>query len=461
MSSEIAIYVDSLSKCYQIYAKPHERLLQMVMRGRKKYYKDFWALKDVTFSIKKGETVGIIGRNGSGKSTLLQLICGTLNPTEGEISVRGKVAALLELGAGFNPEFTGIENIYLSSSLYGFTRKQIDDNFNKIVSFADIGEHVLQPVKTYSSGMYVRLAFAIIAHVDADILVIDEALAVGDVFFQQKCMRFLQEFKKRGGTLIIVSHDTAAISALCDKAVLLKRDVNNYECVEGSVDIISRLYLKDLYRDLNTSQNISPELNIPKEPVIQPKNELSASYAIQKKGDMTLKSQYFISPFRNTGESFGSGNGEIEFAEFRNEFGEAVEHLTSGVRVSLVVRALAKTVVKSPAIAFLIKDRQGQFLTAESTDTHFNTNQLRMAPNDMVEVEFKFDVPSLIRGTYTIDLAFSDGTTTDHVQLHWLHDAIQLECIRGYHVVGIVGVPNLDITWSAVPKPLNSSQSGI
>lgn len=221
-TAEYAIEVNGLGKCYQIYDKPSDRLKQMLMRGRKQYYKEFWALKGVSFKIKKGETVGIIGRNGSGKSTLLQMICGTLNPTGGEVKVNGRVAALLELGAGFNPEFSGVENVYMAASLYGLSKEEVDQRFDAIATFADIGDHIHQPVKTYSSGMYVRLAFAVIAHVDADILVIDEALAVGDAFFTQKCMRFLRNFMKHG-TVLFVSHDTSSVRSLCNLAVWLEK----------------------------------------------------------------------------------------------------------------------------------------------------------------------------------------------------------------------------------------------
>ena len=204
MSSEIAIRVTNLSKCYQIYENPRDRLKQFVVPrvkhafGRQScnYYREFWALRDVSFEVKRGETVGIIGRNGSGKSTLLQMICGTLTPTNGTVETSGRVAALLELGSGFNPEFTGRENVYMNGAVLGLSKEEIDARFNDIAEFADIGDFIEQPVKTYSSGMMVRLAFAVIAHVDADILVIDEALAVGDTFFTQKCMRFLRNFMK-------------------------------------------------------------------------------------------------------------------------------------------------------------------------------------------------------------------------------------------------------------------------
>lgn len=223
MSSEVAIRVHGLSKCYEIYAQPRHRLLQMLFRGRKQFFHEFWALRDVSFEIKRGETVGIIGRNGSGKSTLLQLLCGTLAPTTGNVQVYGRIAALLELGAGFNPEFTGRENVFLSASLYGLNRGQIEERFEKIAEFADIGEFIDQPVKTYSSGMFVRLAFAVVVHVDPDILIIDEALAVGDSAFVHKCFATINKLVKNGVTLIFVTHDMTAVRSLCKRALWIDR----------------------------------------------------------------------------------------------------------------------------------------------------------------------------------------------------------------------------------------------
>jgi lipopolysaccharide transport system ATP-binding protein len=214
MSSEIAIEINSISKCYHIYERPSDRLKQMMFRGARKFYREFHALNGVDITIRKGETIGIVGLNGSGKSTLLQIICGTLSQTQGDVSVSGRIAALLELGAGFNPEFSGVENVYMAASLYGLTKAEVDERFKLIADFADIGDQINQPVKTYSSGMYVRLAFAVIAHVDADILIIDEALAVGDAVFTQKCMRFIRKFKETG-TLLFVSHDMGSVLSLC------------------------------------------------------------------------------------------------------------------------------------------------------------------------------------------------------------------------------------------------------
>ena len=225
----IAIKVENLSKCYQIYDTPRDRLKQFIMprirrvasKPNKQYFREFWALKDVSFEIKKGETVGIIGRNGSGKSTLLQMICGTLNPTSGSVQTNGRIAALLELGSGFNPEFTGRENVYLNAAVLGLTEEEVDARFDDIAAFADIGQFIEQPVKTYSSGMLVRLAFAVQSTVDPDILIVDEALAVGDERFQRKCFARLEDLKNNGSSILFVSHSPQSIIELCDKTLFL------------------------------------------------------------------------------------------------------------------------------------------------------------------------------------------------------------------------------------------------
>lgn len=228
-SDDLSIHVDGLSKRYEIYSQPVDRLKQMILpRARRwtrlaerAYFQEFWALRDVTFDVHKGETVGIVGRNGSGKSTLLQLICGTLTPTVGNLSVYGRVAALLELGSGFNPEFTGRENVYLNAAVLGLSRQEVDERFDDIAAFADIGTFIEQPVKTYSSGMYIRLAFAVAINVDPEILVVDEALSVGDEAFQRKCFARLNRIRENGATILFVSHSAGTVIELCDRALLL------------------------------------------------------------------------------------------------------------------------------------------------------------------------------------------------------------------------------------------------
>ncbi len=250
-SNEVAISVQNLSKCYQIYDKPQDRLKQSIMLRLQRlighnptnYFKEFWALKDISFEVRKGETVGIIGRNGSGKSTLLQIIYGTLQPTSGTVETHGRVAALLELGAGFNPEFTGRENVYMNGAVLGLTNEEIDARFENIAAFADIGEFIEQPVKTYSSGMFARLAFAVASSVEPNILIVDEILSVGDAAFQRKCMKRFYELRDRGCTILIVAHDDYLVRSSCHQAIYLK---NGQMIAFGSGDEVTARYNTDL-----------------------------------------------------------------------------------------------------------------------------------------------------------------------------------------------------------------------
>ena len=259
MSSDIAIKVENLSKCYQIYEQPRDRLKQFVMprvqralgRQPKQYYREFWALKGVSFEVKKGETVGIIGRNGSGKSTLLQIICGTLNPTGGTVTTHGRIAALLELGSGFNPDFTGRENVHISGAILGLSNREIDACFDDIAAFADIGQFIEQPVKTYSSGMFVRLAFAVNIVSKPDIMIVDEALAVGDMNFQAKCMTALTRIQDGGATVVFVSHDVGSVKSLCSRAVNLEHGRVN---AIGKASEVAELYVRNMREGMNAEQ---------------------------------------------------------------------------------------------------------------------------------------------------------------------------------------------------------------
>ncbi len=265
--NDIAIQVKNLSKCYQIYDHPRDRLKQFVLPRLQRfvglpprqYFREFWALKDFSFEVKKGQTVGIIGRNGSGKSTLLQLICGTLNPTSGSIRTNGRIAALLELGSGFNPEFTGRENVYINASVLGLSNEEIDERFDDIAAFADIGEFIEHPVKTYSSGMMVRLAFAVAISVDPEILIVDEALAVGDELFQRKCFSRIDAIRSSGATILFVSHSGSVIIELCDRAVLMEA---GKKLAIGNPKQIVGYYQKLLYAPTNKHKMIKEQIRL-------------------------------------------------------------------------------------------------------------------------------------------------------------------------------------------------------
>lgn len=269
MTAENAISVKNLSKSYRMYNAPAERLKELLHPFGRKYHRDFWALKDVSFDIKKGESVGIIGRNGSGKSTLLQVLCGILRPTSGEVVVNGRISALLELGAGFNPQFTGRENVFLNGSINGISREEMEARFDEIASFADIGEFIDQPVRTYSSGMYVRLAFAVAINVNPDILIVDEALAVGDIAFQIKCMERISYMKEKGVTLLFVTHDVSAIKKVCTRACWvhmgrLMQFGGSVETADAYVDFVREEISGDKQAvPLQTRAEITAESNLP------------------------------------------------------------------------------------------------------------------------------------------------------------------------------------------------------
>lgn len=406
MSSELAIRVTELCKRYQSYDKPHHRLLQAVFGKQRQYAREFAALNQVSFAIHKGETVGIIGRNGSGKSTLLQLVCGTLTPSVGHIEVRGRVAALLELGAGFNPEFTGRENVYLNASILGLSKAQIDARLEQILSFADIGEFVDQAVKTYSSGMFVRLAFAVIAHVDADILIIDEALAVGDVFFTQKCMRFLRKFKE-SGTILFVSHDTAAVVNLCERAIWL--DHGQLKAI-GEAKTVSELYLKGLYA---TQQEVQPE--------ISPQNGLELHVAAALEPEIAAG-------VASNDTSFGTQRALIRRVQLLSENDTPMATFNGGEKVKLLIEAIARQEINRPLLGFHVKDRLGQLLFGDNTFVACQDSQMRVEAGKPFRAEFHFSMPYLGVGDYVISAAVGEGTQQEHVIHHWQQDALALRC---------------------------------
>ncbi len=439
--SDIAIQVQGLSKCYQIYEKPHDRLKQSFLPRfqrlaglpTKQYFQDFWAVKNVSLDVARGETVGIIGSNGGGKSTLLQMICGTLNPTGGTIKTNGRVAALLELGSGFNPEFTGRENVNFNAMVLGLSREEIDARFDDIIAFADIGSFVDQQVKTYSSGMMVRLAFAVIAHVDADILVIDEALSVGDAVFTQKCMRWLRNFQKRG-TVLFVSHDTSSVRGLCDRAIWL----NHGECVKvGPAKDVTEAYLKFTYEKLD-KQGITFE-SLDQDEESEPETQPEAEDPKEQKTTYGMSLQ--IEENLASARGWKTGKAEIVSVQLENKSDPDVAHFQGGEKVCVRVRARCVEAISRPAMGFLVRDRLGQDLFGENTLQFTNASPVHVPANGIVEAEFHFTLPMLPNGHYEVMASIADGTLEENVQHHWLNDALIFHVSSSTVRWGLVGIP--------------------
>jgi lipopolysaccharide transport system ATP-binding protein len=451
-SNETAINVEHLSKVYLMYDRPVDRLKQfiyprlqrLVGKPVKTYYREFWALSDVSFEVKKGETVGIIGRNGSGKSTLLQLICGTLTPAGGSVQTQGRVAALLELGSGFNPEFTGRENVYMNGAILGLSTEEIDERFEEIAAFADIGEFIDQPVKTYSSGMLVRLAFAVIAHVDADILVIDEALAVGDAIFVQRCMRFIRQFQEKG-TLLFVSHDVASVINLCRSTIWLHqgqvRDI-------GETKSVAEAYLQYTRQEIYGDKVQLSSIN--KQKKSQSEKQSIKSTPREPAIDYSVKMEIID----NLEEARGWKTDAAEIIEVRlDHVGNGIAGVfEGGEQVRLVVRARAHQELDQPIIGFVVRDKLGQDLFGENTLPHTNANPVRVARESEFLAEFEFCLPMLPNGNYAVMTSIANGSLNDHVQHHWLHDALIIHVISSKVRWGLVGISFDDVVLKVISE---------
>lgn len=455
MSSDIAysVAVQHISKCYQIYDKPSDRLKQMLSRGRHKYYKEFWALNDINFSMQPGQTLGIIGRNGSGKSTILQIICGTLSKTSGEVQTHGRIAALLELGSGFNPEFTGRENVFMNASLLGLTKKEIEEKFDDIENFADIGEYINQPVKTYSSGMYVRLAFAVIANASADILVVDEALAVGDAFFTQKCMRFLREFQKKG-TLLFVSHDTRSVIGLCNRAIWLER---GHVIDDGLPKEVCARYIEAFYEAKQGKSTTTKFRNIISTKNKKPMKDQRINFINKTK----YRNDIHIFKFDINGSSFGKGGAQINDVALLDKEGSPLAWIVGGETVSLRVTAVAYKNITSPIIGFLVKDHLGQAIFGDNTYLTYIDKPISIQKDQEVQAEFFFTMPILPEGTYSITVAIAEGTQENHIQHHWIHDVLFFKSESSMVSTGLVGIPMLDIKLNIGSTASNSMLNSI
>jgi lipopolysaccharide transport system ATP-binding protein len=468
-SNDFAIRVTNLSKRYEIYANPRDRLKQFIAprlqrlagQSPKQYFRDFWALNDVSFEVKKGETVGIIGRNGSGKSTLLQMICGTLSPTSGSVETNGRIAALLELGSGFNPEFTGRENVYMNASVLGLNSKEIDARFDDIAAFADIGQFIEQTVKTYSSGMMVRLAFAVIAHVDADILVVDEALAVGDAFFTQKCMRFLRKFMENG-TVLFVSHDTGAVLSLCDSAIWLQ--MGRLRAL-GSPKALTNEYMQALYEEQSEltvgslqlatvdAQELSP---VSSDTVVEGASGAPVGYPLPR--DMrenlingsTLRNDIELFAFQVDAAGFGEGQARIVSVRFDGANGQPLSWIVGGEEVSLTIDCDCEAVLWGPIVGFNVKDRLGQVLFGDNTWLATQEAPLRVAAGRRLRARFTFTLPRLPSGDYSVSAAIAEGSAVEHRQQHWMHDALTFKVHASSVYTGLVGIPMININLAEV-----------
>ncbi|MBA3485948.1 MAG: ABC transporter ATP-binding protein [Lysobacter sp.] len=438
-----AITCTDICKCYQVYVRPEDRLKQSLLprvqrvsgQPVRRYYNEFWALRGVGFHVARGETVGIIGRNGSGKSTLLQVVCGTLAPTAGSVEVNGRIAALLELGSGFNPEFTGRENVFLNGVVLGLTREQIKERFDDIALFADIGDFIDQPVKTYSSGMGVRLAFAVIAHVDADILVIDEALAVGDAVFTQKCMRFLRTFK-RTGTVLFVSHDASSILSLCDRAIWIDGGVLR---MQGSAQDVSNAYME------YTAQEVYGD-TLKLRAIKESRGELLDDIAPSYPPDEEVDAGTVVHIFDNIAQSDGweSDHARIVSVDIEDGLGNAMGVFKGGERVKVRIRARCVAPLRSPILGFFVKDRLGQSLFGEHTYTY--RPNMAASQGDLLEAVFLFRLPLLPNGSYSMTVSIADGEPFNHVQHHWLHDAMLINVVSDRLRYGLVGIPFDSVT---------------
>ncbi len=402
MSDNDSIRVQNLTKTYRLYNSSLDRLKESLHPLRRQYHHDFFALNDVSFEIKKGESVGIIGKNGSGKSTLLKILTGVLTPTSGTVQVTGKVSALLELGAGFNPELSGMENVYFNGMLMGYTREEMDERLDDILSFADIGEFVHQPVKTYSSGMFVRLAFAVAVNVEPEIMIVDEALSVGDASFQQKCVKKMDGFKSNGGNIIFVSHDMNAIKVLCKRAILLDK---GKMLEDGDSETVVSVY-----------------------------NSLIAG-----------QQELYEKASGNKKVTYGNMKVEIVNVDILNKNGDSAEIIVSGENVTVKCVIYAHTTLEDLVVGIMVRDRFGQDIFG--TNSYQLNKQLSICENQKLVFDFNI-VMNLGVGKYTISL----GAHSGHVHLddnYHMCDAIKsFEIVSGNsNIIGLVNLQTrLEIT---------------
>lgn len=424
--SEYAITVKDVTKIYRLYDKPIDRLKESLHPLHKEYHKKFFALDKVSFQVKKGETVGIIGTNGSGKSTVLKIITGVLSPTTGEVEVAGTISALLELGAGFNMDYTGIENIYMNGTMMGFSHKEMDAKLSDILEFADIGDFVYQPVKTYSSGMFVRLAFALAINVEPEILIVDEALSVGDVFFQSKCYRRMEEIRRNGTTILMVTHDMGSIIKYCDKVVLLNK---GSFIAEGSAGHMVDLYKKILANQLDV---LDEELEAIRDNS-SPEGKKAVSFDHGEKREQGLmKDKLTINSNRT---EYGDGRAEIYDLGLFDERGTLTNLLLKGESFVIKEKIRFYTEIQSPIFTYTIKDKKGMDLTG--TNTMFEGTEVRpVKAGDIYEISFTQRM-TLQGGEYLLSISCTGFEQGEHVVYHRLYDVANITVISNKNTVGV------------------------
>jgi ABC-type polysaccharide/polyol phosphate transport system ATPase subunit len=400
-----------VSKSYPIYRKPSDRLKEILTLNRVAFHEDFWALRDVSFDIRRGESFCIIGENGSGKSTLLQIVAGILVPSSGRARVQGKVSALLELGSGFNPEFTGRDNVYLNAAILGLSTREIDAKYKAIEEFAEIGDFINQPVKTYSSGMAVRLAFSVAIHVDPEILLVDEALAVGDIYFRQRCMRKVHELRSRGVTILFVSHSMGDVKAIGDRTMWLDRGrIRDL----GATDAVVTRYLAAM------SEKDSSYLEL-KAPV-----ELGDGHG----GGTARQAPEVVRLIPNVDHRHGDGRAQVIGIAVYDEHGQPVQMLQPDTRVIVRISVESADPVAHPNVGFMLRNHMGIDFAG--------TNNLRegvelppMEPGDVYTVDFHIDVPSLYPSHFSFSPAIADGNLIHYKMCDWIDNALTLQMGHG------------------------------
>lgn len=431
MAEDIAISVNDVSKMYKLYDNPMDRLKESLGLSRKKKYKEHYALNHVSFQVHKGETVGIIGTNGSGKSTILKIITGVLSPTGGEVSVNGRISALLELGAGFNGEYSGLENVYLNGSMIGFSREEIDAKLQSILDFADIGEFIHQPVKTYSSGMFVRLAFAVAINIDPEILIVDEALSVGDVFFQAKCYRKFEEFKEMGKTILFVSHDLSSIGKYCDRVVLLNK---GEKLAEGGAKEMVNLYRRVLVNQYDDADLEEGAENAEAGQDGQLTDGTAGENVSKKEhagGGRAMKDSLNLNP---KVLEYGSKPGEIVDFAIRDDTGMITNVIEKGKEFSVQMKVRFQADVNDPIFAFTLKDLKGTEITGTNT-MYEHTPVKPQKAGDVREITFKQIMP-LEAGEYMLCLGCTGYKDGDFTVFHRLYDVCNLTVITDKKAVG-------------------------